>query len=81
MRFLSICLKGIIAGAEDLLADLKLVKMIADSNLIPFSWGEALNNNENIELLKKNGVYGVIFDGLVLIKLPLFHHVLLFSFS
>lgn len=56
------CFQGVVAHTEDLLNDYSLVKMILNSNLVLFCWGEDNNNNENIEMLKKQGVHGIIFD-------------------
>ncbi|CAD5123309.1 DgyrCDS11665 [Dimorphilus gyrociliatus] len=55
---------GINAHAEELLRNPDIIKFAKECGLIVFCWGDDNNDKKNIEFLKKNGVDGVIYDGI-----------------
>lgn len=53
---------GINVHTEDLLRDPSQVKMVTESGLIMFCWGDDNNDKETIQRLKKLGLHAVIYD-------------------
>lgn len=59
---LSGCMQGLSALSSPLLSDPSVGKMILDSGLILFTWGDDNNEAGNIAKLKKAGVHAVVYD-------------------
>ena len=55
-------IQGVNYHSEDLLKIPELIKIAKDLELVVFCWGEDNNDKKNIELFKKSGVHGVIYD-------------------
>ncbi|XP_033229082.1 glycerophosphocholine phosphodiesterase GPCPD1-like [Belonocnema kinseyi] len=53
---------GINVHTEDILRDPSQVKLVKDSGLIIFCWGDDNNDKDTIKHLKKLGLHGVIYD-------------------
>lgn len=53
---------GINVHTEDILRDSSLVKLVKDSGLIIFCWGDDNNDKDTIQHLKKLGLHAVIYD-------------------
>lgn len=52
------------AHTEELLRNPDLINIAKGYGLIVFCWGDDNNNKNNIELLKRQGVNAVIYDGI-----------------
>ncbi|XP_067662543.1 putative glycerophosphocholine phosphodiesterase GPCPD1 homolog 2 [Haliotis asinina] len=55
-------LLGVDFQAEGLLKDLSLIKKTHSMGLVMFVWGDENNSSETINLLRKEGVEGIIYD-------------------
>nr|CAD7578813.1 unnamed protein product [Timema californicum] len=53
---------GINVHTEDILRDPSQVKLVLDSGLILFCWGDDNNDMDTIQHLKKLGLHGIIYD-------------------
>ena len=54
--------QGVNPHTEDLLKDASLISQAKAMGLVVFCWGDDNNHRGNIELLKQQGVDGVIYD-------------------